>query len=54
MMPGTYHKYSSVPSQDTHEDLDEIALNSPRSESSESNEGDKEKGSCAHAQNPKS
>lgn len=43
MMLGTHHKYSSVPSQDTHEDLDEIALNSPRSESFESNEGDKEK-----------
>lgn len=54
MMPGTYHKYSSVPGQDTNEDLDEISLHSPRSESSESNKGDKEKGLCDHKQTPKS
>ncbi|KAG0015895.1 hypothetical protein BGZ81_011484 [Podila clonocystis] len=37
-MLGSHHKYSSVPSQDTLEDLDDIALHSPHSESSETND----------------
>ncbi|KAG0351243.1 hypothetical protein BG005_009301 [Podila minutissima] len=38
MLLGSHHKYSSVPAQDTLDDLDDIALHSPRSESSETTE----------------
>ncbi|KAG0089140.1 hypothetical protein BGZ93_009482 [Podila epicladia] len=44
MLPGSHRKYLSVPVQDTLEDLDDIALRSPRFESSETTEGEKEKG----------
>ncbi|KAG0020633.1 hypothetical protein BGZ82_011537 [Podila clonocystis] len=38
MMLRSHHKYSSVPGQDTLEDLDDIALHSPQSERPETNE----------------
>lgn len=54
MLLGSHHKYSSVPAQDTLDDLDDIALHSPRSESSETTEGDKEKGKCNYLKKKKS
>lgn len=51
MMPGSHHKYSSVPGNSSLEDLDDIALHSPRSESCETTEGDKEKGNCNQFKN---